>query len=367
MFVTILIFLLILLALVLVHEWGHFFSARKLGIRVEEFGFGFPPRLAAVERKGTTYSFNWLPLGGFVKLKGESGDNRTEVDSFAAQRAWRRAIVLVAGVTMNMVLAFVLLSAGFMAGVPTTLDETELAQARDVRVQVVAITSGSPAEQAGIKSGDAIVSLDGRRLDTLSGVQDYIAAHAQAPIQVELERLGEHRTVAVQPTLLPEVPGRAVLGVNLLQTGVLSYPWYKSLWYGARATGILTKEIVLAFGGLFRGLVVERHVPADLAGPVGIAVITGQVVDLGFAYVMQFAALLSINLALINILPFPALDGGRLLFVVIEKFRRKPNDAKVEALVHNIGFAVLMLLVVAITYRDIVRLSSGFFTNLFGT
>ena len=197
-------------------------------------------------------------------------------------------------------------------------------------------------------------------------MQNYIATHTASPIAFELERLGKIKQLEAQPTFLPEVSDRAVVGVNLVQTGVLSYPWYKALWHGAKSTVFLTKEIFLAFGSLFRGLLVERHVPTDLAGPVGIAVLTGQVVNLGFAYVVQFAALLSINLALINILPFPALDGGRLLFVVIEKLRRKPNDAKVEALVHNLGFAFLMLLVVLITYRDIVRIGSGFFENLFG-
>jgi len=366
MFTTILIFFVILLVLVLAHEWGHFFAARWLGIKVEEFGFGFPPRLASIERGGTKYSFNWLPLGGFVKLKGEAGTNRTDPDSFASKKPWRRSVVLVAGVAMNMVLAFCLLSLGFMIGVPTSLDESEIPKARDVKIQVVMVTPDSPAVKAGIEVGDAIVTLDGQVFTTLTQVQNYIATHTASPIAFELERLGKIKQLEAQPTFLPEVSDRAVVGVNLVQTGVLSYPWYKALWHGAKSTVFLTKEIFLAFGSLFRGLLVERHVPTDLAGPVGIAVLTGQVVNLGFAYVVQFAALLSINLALINILPFPALDGGRLLFVVIEKLRRKPNDAKVEALVHNLGFAFLMLLVVLITYRDIVRIGSGFFENLFG-
>src|SRR3989339_172506 len=366
MITTILIFFAILLVLVLAHEWGHFFAARRLKIGVEEFGFGFPPRLASVMHQGTKFSFNWLPLGGFVKLKGESGDNRIEPDSFAVQKPWRRAVVLVAGGGMNLVLAFVLLSTGFMIGVPVALDESEIAKAQDVKIVVEMVAVNSPAAQAGIKIGDAIISLDNQELATISEVQNYIAGHTDSPIELKLDRLGESINIQAQPTLLPEVPDRAVLGVSLLQTGVISYPWYQAIWHGARATVILTKEIVLAFVSLFRGLFIERQVPADLAGPVGIAVLTGQVVDLGFAYVLQFASLLSINLALINILPFPALDGGRLLFVIIEKIRRKATDAKTEAIVHNIGFAFLMILVVLITYRDVMRLSSGFFQNIFG-
>lgn len=366
MLTTILIFFVILLALVLVHEWGHFFAARRLGIKVDEFGFGFPPRLASIERGGTRYSFNWLPLGGFVKLKGEAGENREEPDSFASQKPWRRSVVLLAGVTMNLVLAFFLLSGGFMLGVPVSLQENEIDHARDIKIQVVMVSPNSPAEQAGIKIGDAIVSLNGQSFNTLSEVQDYIAANSGSAIELKLDRLGESVTVLAQPTVLPEVPDRAILGVNLLQTGILSYPWYEAVWQGAKATVVLTREIVMAFGQLFRGLIITRQVPADVAGPVGIAVLTGQVVDLGFAYVLQFAALLSINLALINVLPFPALDGGRLLFVVIEKLRHKATDAKTEAIVHNIGFAFLMILVVLITYRDLVRLGSGFFDNIFG-
>jgi len=364
-FITVIIFFVILLVLVLVHEWGHFFAARRFKIKVEEFGFGFPPRLTSFDKGGTKYSFNWLPLGGFVKLKGESGTNREDPDSFAVQKPWRRACVLVAGVAMNLVLAFVLLSTGFMVGVPTSLDESEIARAKDVKIQVMMVTPGSPAESVGVQVGDAIVKINGQSFATLSEVQNYIAEHANLPISIELERLGKHRTLEIKPTYLPEVPERAVIGVNLMQTGVLSYPWYQAFWYGAKATVFMTKEIVVAFSGLFRGLFVERRVPTDLAGPVGIAVLTGQVVDLGFAYVVQFAALLSINLALINILPFPALDGGRLLFVVLEKIRRKPADAQTEAMVHNIGFVILMILVILITYRDIVRLSSGFFRNFF--
>lgn len=366
MLTTIFIFFVVLLVLVLAHEWGHFFSARRLGIGVEEFGFGFPPRLAAITKKGVKYSFNWLPLGGFVKLKGESGNNITDPDSFAVQKPWKRAVVLVAGVFMNLILAFVLLSIGFMTGMPVTVDDNEVAMARDVKIQVAAISPDSPAQAAGIQIGDVIIGLDGQQFRNLSELQAYIASHAESSLEIKLQRQGQILTTQAQPMVLPSVPERAVLGVSLLQTGIISYPWYEAIWRGAQATIIFTKEIILAFANLFRGLVVSRQVPADLTGPVGIAVIAGQAVEMGFAYILQFAALLSINLALINILPFPALDGGRLLFVVIEKIRRKPADAKIEALVHNIGFVLLMLLVVLITYRDLMRLSSGFFENIFG-
>ncbi len=366
MFITILTFFIILLVLVLAHEWGHFFAARKLGIKVEEFGFGFPPRLASIEKEGTRYSFNWLPLGGFVKLKGESSGDASEPDSFAAQKPWRRTIVLVAGVTMNMILAFILLSLGFMSGVPVSLTDEEVARAHDVKIQIAYVSTKSPAAEAGLKVGDIILSLDGEIFSNLEQTQAYIASHSDRPINIKLQRFNSEISTEVQPVLLPEVADRPVLGISLVQTGILTFPWYEAIWQGARATVVLTKEIVLSFGSLFRSLFVSRQVPVDLAGPVGIAIITGQVVDMGFIYILQFAALLSINLALINILPFPALDGGRVLFVIIEKIRRKPTDVKIEAIVHNIGFAFLMFLVILITYRDIMRISSGFFQNIFG-
>lgn len=364
MFTTILIFLLILLALVLVHEWGHFFAARKLGVKVKEFAFGFPPRLFSLKKKDTTYSFNALPIGGYVKLKGEDGSERSEPDSFSAQPAWRRTLILVGGVAMNVVLAFILLTAGFATGIPTVVDDKAAAQARNIQIQILEVTPDSPAEFAGLKLGDVIIGLDGKSFQRVEEIQAYLAPRQGREVQVELKRGETKLTLPVVPAPTATTGERAVMGVSLVQTGIVSYPWYESIWRGLVATGILTKEIVLAFGNLFKNLIVAREVPGDVAGPVGIAVLTGQVVDLGFAYLLQFAALLSLNLAIINILPFPALDGGRLLFVVIEKIRGKRNDERVEAMVHNIGFALLMLLVLVITYRDIVRLSSGFFSSL---
>jgi len=158
----------------------------------------------------------------------------------------------------------------------------------------------------------------------------------------------------ITPKILPDIE-RPVMGVGLVKTGTISYPWYQSVWEGAKATVFSTMNILFAFGNMIKNLFVTGSLGADVAGPVGIAVLTGQVVNLGFIYILQFAALLSINLAIINILPFPALDGGRVVFLLIEKLLRRPVDQKVEAVVHNLGFALLMLLVVVITFRDIGR------------
>ncbi len=355
MLTTIIVFIAILALLILAHELGHFLTARKLGVKVEEFGFGFPPRIVSLERNGTRYSLNWLPLGGFVKLKGEDSQSRQELNSFAAQKPWKRSVILVAGVLMNVVLCVALLSLGFMFGLPTIVDQGNRAQSRDVKVQIFSVLPDSPADQAGIKLGDTILSLDGNEFTSLEQVQNYIARHENIPMQVKVQQGSESITKQITPQILSESGGKAAMGVALIQTGIISYPWYQSIWMGVKTTGYLIYDTVTGFIMIIKNLVSERQVGVEVAGPVGIAVLTGQVVSLGWIYVLQFAALLSVNLAIINILPIPALDGGRLLFVIIEKIRRKPNNEKVEATVHQMGFMFLMLLVAIITYKDLMR------------
>lgn len=360
MLLTALTFIGILLVLVLVHEWGHFFSARKLGVEVEEFGFGFPPRIASVQKKGTTYSFNWLPLGGFVKLKGEDS-REVGAGSFMAQKPWRRAVIICAGVVMNVVLVFVLLSVGFGVGFPTVAGPEYGSALKDVRLQLVEVLEKSPAAEAGLVAGDSIISVDNKVVLSQSDLQSYLNTGASHPVTVVYEHDNKTLSVSVTPVALTQTQGKYALGISFLPMGTLVYSWYEAVWQGARETVVLTGAIFSAFGNMFKDLVVHQHVPADVAGPVGIAVITGQVVQEGWIYVLQFAALLSLNLAIINVLPLPALDGGRLLFILIEKIRRKPNNERIEAIVHRLGFALLMLLVLLVTYRDLLRLGGTMF------
>jgi regulator of sigma E protease len=268
---------------------------------------------------------------------------------------------------MNVVLAAFLLSIGFMVGFPTVLNSSNVQSAHNIRFEVVAVAHNSPADTAGLAEGDSILTVDGQTFATVPDFQAYIAQHSTTPVTVSYQRSGAVSTTEVLPQALPETNGRPVLGVSLLQTGTIRYPIHQALIRGVAETWRLGREILVAFGGLFSNLIVKHEVPADVAGPVGIAVLTGQVARLGIIYLLQFAALLSLNLAIINVLPFPALDGGRLLFVVIEKMRRKPNNERVEALVHQIGFTILIALVLLVTYQDVVRLSGGFFSNLWGS
>ncbi len=369
--VTAIIFIGMFALLVFVHEAGHFVAAKRAGAKVEEFGFGFPPRLFGIRRGDTTYSINLVPFGGFVKIKGESGGESEDPTSFSALSATRRSIILVSGVAMNVVLAVVLLSATLVIGAPTALDGPipRGATVSGQSVQILQVMSGTPAEIAGLRLGDKIVSIDSKPVQTADMVREYNNSHAGVLERLTIRRGSTTLTVAVMPTVLADSEGKAVWGVNLADVGIITFPWYTALWMGARNAFGLLWQILLAFGAIIGGLVAQGKLTADFAGPIGIAAMTGQVASLGFIYILQFAALLSLNLALVNILPFPSLDGGRLLFLLIETLRRKKASIRVEAMVNNIGFAVLIALVLAITVHDVRRYGSGimgFFSNLFG-
>lgn len=379
MFLTIITFIIILSVLVFVHELGHFMMARKFGVRAEEFGFGFPPRAFGMYKNnqgrrkivwgarevtdcpGTVYSLNWLPLGGFVKIKGEDGGERSEADSFAGRPVWQRAFMLAAGVVMNIILAAVLISAGYMIGLPQALDGQLDASARvsNKKIQIVEVMKNTPAAAAGLELGDVILSIDNKNFANYQELQNYVAANIGHKLSYKIERGRDLIGLEVAPELMKET-GKGGIGVAISETGLVSYPWYLAIWQGTKTTLILTWSIIMAFYELIKGLIFGRGVAADLAGPVGIAALTGQVARLGFAYLLQFTALLSINLAVINFLPFPALDGGRVLFLIIEKIKRSPVKKEVEAAIHNIGFALLMLLVLLVTFRDVSRFSNIF-------
>lgn len=384
---TLLIFIAVLGILVFVHELGHFFTARLLGVKSEEFGFGFPPRICGwrkvngkrkffwgnqdiekIESEDTVWSLNWLPLGGFVKIKGENGDGE-DADSFGVQKAWKRIIILSAGVTMNFLLAMVLLSAVYMIGSPQAVTgEGSAAQVTDAQVQIMAVTADSPAEIAGLEIGDAIVSIDGESVEETDEVSKLIVDKASQDVLLVINRSGEEQDITVVPELNEESE-TGVIGVSLIKAGLVKYPWYQAIWLGIKSTFLMTWQILIGFGVLIKGLFVGLPAGVDVAGPVGIAVMTGQVAKLGVVYLLQFSALLSINLAIINFLPLPALDGGRVLFVLIEKVRGKPVDRKLEGIIHTFGFLFLILLIFVVTGRDIWKFKQAFidfFQHLIG-
>lgn len=383
--ITIIVFLLVLSVLVLVHELGHFVSAKIFKIRVDEFGLGFPPRAIGWYRnvfgkwtnvkgaksfeelseseneslrpkKGSTiYSLNSLPLGGFVKIKGENGDDSNDKDSFGAKKIWQRAVVLVAGVFMNIVLAWVLFSVGYMLGLPQTTDDLGAnAIVSNQAVSVSAVLQNSPAEKAGIEAGYTIISVAGIETNTDISLQEIIADKAGQELDfIVVNNDNEELSLKI----VPEISGeRALIGVNIYSSAKVRYPFFNALIEGAKTTGWVLKQIFVSFANLFKDLFSGTNVGDQFAGPVGIANITGQAARMGFVYLLQFMALLSLNLAVINILPFPALDGGRLLFLLIEKIKGRPVKKEIENLLNNLGFILLMILIVFITIKDVVKL-----------
>lgn len=359
MFWTILLFLALLSVLVLVHEWGHYIAARRSGMTVEEFGIGFPPRLFGWKSKtGTLWSINAIPLGGFVKIKGESAGDADAPDSFASKSWFKRFAVVVAGVVMNLVLAWALFTAGFVFGLPSVVENGVEATAivSDRTVSIVDIVPGSAAEIGGMEIGDRLLTIDGVAYETGSAARDALVPHADdTPLAIMVARKGETQTLAITPMYVEEL-GREGVGVAIVETGFVRYPWYVAPWKGLQATVLSTRDVLVGFGGLITGMFSKADVAASVSGPVGIAVLTGQVASLGASHLVQFAAMLSINLAVINILPFPALDGGRLAFLFYEAIRRKRATPAFEHGVHAIGFFLLLLLILVVTVKDIVRL-----------
>ncbi len=356
---TAIIFLIVISILIFVHEAGHFFAARKAGMKVEEFGFGFPPRLWGFKRKDTTYSINWIPFGGFVRIKGEDGDDRTESDSFTAKGFWPRLGVILAGVAMNFILAAVLLMLGNAFGLRIGVFDDEVAsRARDLKVQVLEVSVDSPAQSAGLQVLDEIKGFksNGKLQPVLApkDVQDFVGAHKGEEVSVVVRRGNQETELPI--TLRKDPPaGQGSMGISMALTGVVSYPWYESLWRGVEDAFSLTVATVNGYWMLIKTLVTEGHLLAEVSGPIGIARLTGQAAQVGIPYLIQFVAMISVNLAVLNAVPFPALDGGRAFLLIIEKFRGAPLSRKIEGTINAVGFLALIALMIFITAKDIGR------------
>ncbi len=367
MLLSIVTFILVLGLLVFIHELGHFLAAKKAGAKVEEFGLGFPPKIFGIKKGETEYTINWIPLGGFVKILGEDGENKKDPQSFASQKFHWKVIILIAGVTMNFLLAIVLLSIGFMWGLPQPVegDLGETARIRDVKVAVYPVGEDTPAALAGIKQGDEVVAINGIEISEVDQLVDVINEHKGEETAFSILRGSEELEITATPRENPP-EGEGSLGIYPVKTGSVSYPFFESIWRGIKTTFALTGAIVVGFVDILRNLFAGKGTGADLAGPVGIAAMTGQAAKLGFGYVIQLTVLLSINLAILNILPFPALDGGRLLLVIVERIRNKPLNQRLEYIIHASGFIFLLLLMLVVTFRDVWKFRDVF-TNIWNS
>lgn len=369
---SVIVFILILGVLVLVHELGHFLLARIFKVGVDEFGVGFPPRIMARKKGDTWYSLNWIPIGGFVKIRGVVGGDQmdtpigdddstitqTSSDDFGSRPIWQRFAILFGGIFMNIVLTAVLLAVGFMIGMPSQLgDVPESARVSDRSVAVIDVQSDAPVIDAGILPGDKIRSIDASSIESVDDVRSALEQVAIGDnVLVHLQRADDELELEITTMELPDTHTTG-LGLVLTETGTVQLPWHIALWYGARQTGYMLQSIFMSLfeiiSGVFTG---NQSAVVGVAGPLGIASITHQATQLGFIYVLQFAAILSINLAVFNLFPFPALDGGRILFLAVEAIMRRPINKRIEALIHNLGFILLLLFVVAVTIHDVIQL-----------
>ena len=352
---TIVVFIGLLLILVLVHEWGHFIVAKKSGCNVEEFAFGFPPRLFSYKWGDTRYVFNLLPIGGYVKIEGEDMQEAHPGEkSFATKSVPWRISILAAGVFMNIVLAVFLLTIQSVVGVPSLANDANIDKITDIKTFIVDIDKNSPAELAGMESLDRVVMIGGIMNPTIDKIRDQVSVANGKELMVEIDRAGVHRTLSLSPRLNPP-PGEGALGVALRETGLVKEKWYLAPLGGVKRTWEMLSAIIYQFGLIVQRLFTGGVAGETVTGPIGIAVYTNEVTNLGLPYVLEFAALISINLAIINILPFPALDGGRIMFVLFEAIFGRKLPGKIEQVSHLAGFGLLILLMIVITWRDVTK------------
>ena len=346
-FITVIAFLGILAVLIIAHEFGHYITARASGVEVEEVGIGFPPRLLSLRRGGTIYSLNAIPLGGFVKMAGEEDPKVT--GSLASKSIPVRLLTLGSGSLMNLLLPLLLFSVAFM--VPHNIVYGQ--------VQIDEVAANSPAARAGIVAGDSILEINGKPVNSVGDVQRGIQLNLGQPVALLIQHADDtvEEVRAVPRWQPPEGEGAIGVAVRTVSPTVVrqSYPFWQAIPMGVREcidTFVLFKNGIISM--------IIGSVPRILAGPVGIAQLTGEVAQAGFSPLLEFAAFLSINLAIINLLPLPALDGGRIAFVLLEAVRRgKRVSARIEGMIHMAGFAMLITLLVLITYQDIIRIISG--------
>ncbi len=364
MILTIVSFLLVLTVLVIVHELGHFLTAKFFGVKVEEFGFGFPPRAWGKKIGETLYSLNWLPIGGFVKLYGEDEagggslvikdqkvSDKDQKRAFFTRPVWQRFLIIFAGVFMNFALATVILSYLVIAeGVPVVGHD----------VMILGIAKNSPAAAAGLIVGERIVSVGSLIITSPDKLIVYVKSHLGKPLRlVVVNKQNVKQAFLITPRTHYQANEGAMgvaVGTNII---VQKYPWFQAPFIGLQEAFSQSWQIFGGLGQLVSQVFAHGQVPQDLAGPVGIAQITGQFVRMGFNATLSLLALLSLNLAILNVLPIPALDGGRLFFIVIEGITRKKVSPKIEGYIHAAGMALLLLLIVLITFHDIFRIVSG--------
>lgn len=363
---AIFLFILLLVLLILVHELGHFSVAKWFGIKVHEFGVFFPPRLFAVKKGETEYSLNWLPFGGFVKIFGENYDEgQGDPRSFISKPRWQQALVIVAGVAFNILFAWLALSAGYVAGLPTPTEHAGFGYVQGAAPTIVAVYPDSPAQRAELAQGDRIVkvetyneSLDVRTLSTsrqAEAVTNFITSHSENSVIITAVRDGKE-AVFLAKAEEGIIEGRKVVGMQLEDIGILRLPPHLALLQGAILGWDITKSTAQGVWTFLSRIVTGSADFSQIAGPIGITVFGAAAIEEGFGTIIMLAALISINLAIINLVPIPGLDGGRLLIIGIESVIRRPISKDFVAKLTVVGFFLLVALMITVSYHDIAKL-----------
>ncbi len=363
--ITILIVIATLALLILIHEFGHFLSAKLAGLKVEEFGFGFPPRLFGKKIRETIYSLNLIPFGGFVKIYGESeeagptSDTLDKERNFAFKSVGARSMIVLAGTLANFIFGWILISLIFFSGSPTLADDNNRHQLQDIKVVISMVAQNSPAELTGLKPNDRILEVktsnDLLVVKELDSFIKFIEKHKGEKIIFTISRGKQVLDIEVASRVNPP-KNEGSTGIALAEIGLLKLPLLKSLTSGLAFSSEVTVTILETLGGIIKKIFIGAPLGETVVGPVGIVGIVAQGVNLGLVYVFRLIALISLNLAILNILPFPALDGGKLVFLGIEKIKGSPVSKKVEQVTHAAGFAFLILIMVIVTARDIMRI-----------
>lgn len=378
--------------IILFHEGGHFIFSKLSKIKVEEFGLGYPPRAVGLAKiknsqkwklffgkkepadsEGTIYSLNWIPFGGFNKIKGEDGTS-DDPDNFYAKNIWQRFLSIFGGVLMNIILAIILFSICFMVGMPTAGDQAspgQAAQVKNIGVQIVSVKKDSPAGQVGLMQGDILLSIDDQAITEMGMLSEYSKDKVGQEINLEIKRNSNNLKFKIIPQKAKDIftmeelgdnnPERGAVGVSLVEAKVVSYPFFIAIWQGIKTTISTCGQIISGIYLILKELFVSHKMIGEAVGVVGIATFVGEAYQIGFVYFLQFLALVSVAIAISQVLPIPALDGGRLVFLLIEAVRGKPVNRKTEAIIHNVSFIILILLMVFITYKDLLRLGEKFF------
>ncbi|MCK4781934.1 RIP metalloprotease RseP [Candidatus Parcubacteria bacterium] len=357
MFLTVLIVFFSIITLLALHEFGHFIIAKKFGVRVDEFGIGYPPRIFGKKYGETLYSLNLLPLGAFVKIYGDEAEplvqdksqrEKRDPRSFTSKPIWQRALILFGGVAAFWLIAWVLLSFVFVIGVQQGISDE--VQSPGAKVLITAIASESPAQEAGLKPGDTIV-----KFQKVIEVQDFIGGHKGEEIILTIQRGKEIFDVSLVPRISPP-EGEGAIGIGLARIAIKSYPWYEAPLKGAEAVATMTYLLIEGLYKTIAQAISGTPTQAQLVGPIGLGSLMVQAAQIGLSYYLQFIAMISIYLAIFNLLPIPALDGGRLLFLGIEKIKGRPINQLLEQKINTVFFFLLIGLMIFVTIKDIGRL-----------